>query len=260
MAVDFMESGWDVKRLIKMMVMSSTYRQSSKADPEKFKQDPENRILARGPRFRLDAESIRDQALAMSGLLGNRIGGKSVKPYQPAGLWKPVGFGGSNTSVFKQDKGEALYRRSMYTFWKRTSHPPSMAIFDAPNRETCTVRRERTNTPLQALVLMNDVQFFEAARKFGERVMKEGGKGTEERIRFIYRTALGRLPSESEKSSILNLYNEHLKDFSNSKDTVSEILSSGESPLDESLNATELASWTMITHLILNLSETVTKG
>ena len=260
MAVDFMESGWDVKRLIKMMVMSSTYRQSSKADPEKFKQDPENRILARGPRFRLDAESIRDQALAMSGLLGNRIGGKSVKPYQPAGLWKPVGFGGSNTSVFKQDKGEALYRRSMYTFWKRTSHPPSMAIFDAPNRETCTVRRERTNTPLQALVLMNDVQFFEAARKFGERVMKEGGKGTEERIRFIYRTALGRLPSESEKSSILNLYNEHLKDFSNSKDTVSGILSSGESPLDESLNATELASWTMITHLILNLSETVTKG
>ena len=148
----------------------------------------------------------------------------------------------------------------MYTFWKRTSHPPSMAIFDAPNRETCTVRRERTNTPLQALVLMNDVQFFEAARKFGERVMKEGGKGAEERILFIYRTALGRLPSESEKNSILNLYNEHLKDFSNSKDTVSEILSSGESPLDESLNATELASWTMITHLILNLSETVTKG
>ena len=126
----------------------------------------------------------------------------------PAGLWKPVGFGGSNTSVFKQDKGESLYRRSMYTFWKRTSHPPSMAIFDAPNRETCTVRRERTNTPLQALVLMNDVQFFEAARRFGERVMKEGGKGAEERILFIYRTALGRLPSESEKSSILNLYNE----------------------------------------------------
>ena len=148
----------------------------------------------------------------------------------------------------------------MYTFWKRTSHPPSMAIFDAPNRETCTVRRERTNTPLQALVLMNDVQFFESARKFGERVMKEGGNGNEERIRFIYRTALGRLPSESEKSSILNLYNEHLKDFSNSKDTVSEILSSGESPVDESLNASELASWTMITHLILNLSETVTKG
>ena len=260
MAVDFMESGWDVKRLIKLILMSSTYRQSSKADPDKFKKDPENRILARGPRFRLDAESIRDQALAMSGLLGNKIGGRSVKPYQPAGLWKPVGFGGSNTSVFKQDKGESLYRRSMYTFWKRTSHPPSMAIFDAPNRETCTVRRERTNTPLQALVLMNDVQFFEAARRFGERVMKEGGKGAEERILFIYRTALGRFPSESEKSSILNLYNEHLKDFSNNNDTVTEILSTGESGLDKSLNATELASWTMITHLILNLSEIVTKG
>ena len=133
MAVDFMESGWDVKRMIKLMLMSSTYRQSSKANPEKFTKDPQNRILARGPRFRLDAESIRDQALSLSGLLGNKIGGRSVKPYQPAGLWKPVGFGGSNTSVFKQDKGEALYRRSMYTFWKRTSHPPSMAIFDAPN-------------------------------------------------------------------------------------------------------------------------------
>ena len=260
MAVDFMESGWDVKRLIKQILMSSTYRQSSKANPEKFKQDPENRILARGPRFRLDAESIRDQALAMSGLLGNQIGGKSVKPYQPAGLWKPVGFGGSNTSVFKQDNGEALYRRSMYTFWKRTSHPPSMAIFDAPNRETCTVRRERTNTPLQALVLMNDVQFFEAARKFGERAMREGGNGTEERIMFIFRTALGRLPSETEKSSILNLYNEQLKDFSNNNGTVTEILSTGESGVDKTLNAAELASWTMITHLILNLSEIVTKG
>ena len=139
--------------MIKLMVMSSTYRQSSRVDNQKLEKAPENRLLARGPRHRLDAELIRDQALSVSGLFVKDIGGKSVKPYQPAGLWKPVGFGGSNTATFKQDSGSALYRRSMYTFWKRTSHPPSMAIFDAPNRETCTVRRARTNTPLQALVL-----------------------------------------------------------------------------------------------------------
>ena len=147
LAIDFVESGWDVKQCLKQIVMSATYQQSSRVSPRKLAADPENRLLARGPRFRLDAETIRDQALAVSGLLIDRIGGKSVKPYQPAGLWKPVGFGGSNTSVFVQDKGDKLFRRSMYTFWKRTVPPPSMATFDAPNRETCAVRRARTNTP-----------------------------------------------------------------------------------------------------------------
>ncbi len=145
---------------------------------------------------------IRDQALAVSGLLVEQIGGKSVRPYQPAGLWKPVGFGGSNTSEFTQDTGAKLYRRSMYTFWKRTSPPPSMTTFDAPDRETCQVRRARTNTPLQALVLMNDVQFIEAARKFAERVMGEGGSDVRERITFAFRTVLARRPSPSELASL----------------------------------------------------------
>ena len=173
LAIDFVENGWNVKRMQKQIVMSATYQQSSSVQAKKLNIDPENRLLSRGPRFRMDAEVIRDSALFVSGLLVDRIGGPSVKPYQPAGLWKPVGFGGSNTSVFKQDKGEKLYRRSMYTFWKRTSPPPSLSTFDAPDRETCQVRRARTNTPLQALVLMNDIQFVEAARKFAERIIKD---------------------------------------------------------------------------------------
>ncbi len=260
LAVNFVESGWNVKEMIKLMAMSSTYRQSSKVDPDKLEKDPKNLLLSRGPRHRLDAESIRDQALAISGLLVKDIGGKSVKPYQPAGLWKPVGFGGSNTSTFKQDSGSALYRRSMYTFWKRTAHPPSMAIFDAPNRETCSVRRARTNTPLQALVLMNDVQFFEAARKFAEKVIREGGKELNDKLNYAFRSTLSRKPTTTETDSILNLYKEHLEEFSKNQDTVKEILGTGESTVDSKLDQSELASWTMITHLILNLSETVTKG
>ena len=192
LAVDFIDSGWDIKRFHKLILMSATYQQSSRVTADKLAADPENRLLARGPRFRLDAEIIRDSALAVSGLLVNTVGGKSVRPYQPEGLWKPVGFGGSNTSVFKQDEGRKLYRRSMYTFWKRTSPPPSMSTFDAPDRETCQVRRARTNTPLQALVLMNDVQFIEAARKFAERVMTEGGQGTEQRLTFAFRSITSR--------------------------------------------------------------------
>ncbi|MFV1994409.1 MAG: PSD1 and planctomycete cytochrome C domain-containing protein, partial [Verrucomicrobiales bacterium] len=164
LAAEFIESGWDVKALYRKIVLSETYAQSSRITPELLEADPDNRLLARGPRFRLDAEMIRDQALFASGLLVEHLGGPSVKPYQPAGLWKTVGYSGSNTVEFHQDHGEALYRRSLYTFWKRTSHPPNMAAFDAPNREGCTVRRERTNTPLQALVLMNDPQYVEAAR------------------------------------------------------------------------------------------------
>lgn len=260
LAVDFVENGWDVKRLVKMLLESSTYRQSSRVDPAKYRIDPANRLLARGPRFRLDAEVIRDQALSLSGLMIGEIGGKSVKPYQPAGLWKPVGFGGSNTSVFKQDKGEKLYRRSMYTFWKRTSPPPSMETFDAPNRETCQVRRARTNTPLQALVLMNDVQFFESARKFAERVMREGGDAHNQRVTFAVRSALGREPSQSELKFLLQHYRENFEDLGKDPEAPVKLLSAGESKRDESLDARELAAWTMVTHLLLNLSETVTRG
>ena len=260
LAIDFVESGWDVKQCLKQIVMSATYQQSSRVSPRKLAADPENRLLARGPRFRLDAETIRDQALAVSGLLIDRIGGKSVKPYQPAGLWKPVGFGGSNTSVFVQDKGDKLFRRSMYTFWKRTVPPPSMATFDAPNRETCAVRRARTNTPLQALVLMNDVQYVEAARKFAERVVSEGGTSVEERVTFAFRSVMARTPNAAEMQSLTTLLTEYLSEFRKSPDAAAKLLSAGESPRNEQLEVNELAAWTMVTHLLLNLSESVTKG
>ena len=260
LAVDFVESGWEVKRFLKMLVMSATYRQSSRVAPEKLAADPENRLLARGPRFRLDAEVIRDQALAVSGLLVDKTGGRSVKPYQPAGLWKPVGFGGSNTSEFKQDTGSKLYRRSMYTFWKRTSPPPTMATFDAPNRETCQVRRARTNTPLQALVLMNDVQFFEAARKFAERLIHFGGEDFDERLTYAVRSILARKPTDTERQSVRRLYETYYEDFGKDAEAATKLLAAGESSRDESLDARELAAWTMVAHLILNLSETVTKG
>ncbi len=260
LAVDFIESGWDMKRLHKMLVMSATYRQSSRVSEEKLSADPQNRLLSRGPRFRLDAEVIRDQALVISGLLVEEIGGKSVRPYQPAGLWKPVGFGGSNTSVFKQDKGDKLYRRSMYTFWKRTSPPPTMTIFDAPDRETCQVRRARTNTPLQALVLMNDVQFIEAARKFAEKVMSKGGAGIEQRATFAFRTVLARQPSTSELATLTKLFTDYQAEFKAAPGSAGKLLAAGESARDEALDVNELGAWTMIVHLLLNLSETVTKG
>jgi hypothetical protein len=260
LAVDFIESGWDVKRFLKMIIMSSTYQQESRVTPEKLAVDPSNRLLARGPRFRLDAEVIRDQALAISGLLVPTIGGPSVKPYQPEGLWKPVGFGGSNTREFKQDSGPKLYRRSMYTFWKRTSPPPSMSTFDAPDRETCQVRRARTNTPLQALVLMNDVQFFEAARKFAEHVIHDGGSTSDERMEFAFRTVTARRPSANEMTSLKRLLDETIQEFKDDPEAARKLLAAGESPGNETLDANELGAWTMITHLLLNLSEAVTKG
>jgi hypothetical protein len=260
LAVEFVESGWDVKRFQKLLVMSATYRQSSRVGRAKLAVDPENRLLARGPRHRLDAEVIRDQALAVSGLLVEVIGGKSVRPYQPAGLWKPVGFGGSNTSVFSQDKGENLYRRSMYTFWKRTVPPPSMSIFDAPDRETCQVRRARTNTPLQALVLLNDVQFVEAARRLAEGVMTDGGESAEERITFTYRTVLARHPKPRELRVVSQLFADYLEEFKTDPEAAGKLLAIGEGPRNEQLDIPELAAWTMIAHLLLNLSETVTKG
>ncbi len=260
LAVEFIESGWNVKRFHKLLVMSATYRQSSRVTPDKLGADPQNRLLARGPRFRLDAEVIRDQALALSGLMVDEIGGQSVRPYQPAGLWKPVGFGGSNTSVFKQDTGAKLYRRSMYTFWKRTSPPPTMTAFDAPDRETCQVRRARTNTPLQALVLMNDVQFIEAARKFAERVMEDGGADVDQRVTFAFRSVLARQPTSNERAALEQLFSDHLAEFKQHPDAATQLLAAGESPRDETLEAAELAAWTMVAHLLLNLSETVTKG
>ena len=260
LALYFIETGWDVKRLHKLILMSSTYQQSSHVSAKKLAVDPDNRLLARGPRFRLDAEVIRDSALAISGLLVPTVGGKSVRPYQPAGLWKPVGFGGSNTSVFVQDSGSKLYRRSMYTFWKRTSPPPAMATFDAPDRETCQVRRARTNTPLQSLVLMNDVQFIEAARKFAEKVMLNGGEHREDRLNWAFRRVTARTPSRMEISPLIELFDECHQGFKNDPAAAEKLLSTGESPRSAELNPVELAAWTMVAHLLFNLSETVTKS
>ena len=169
LAVEFRESGWDVKKLFKLMVTSATYRQSAAATPEKVEKDPQNRLLCRGPRFRMDAEVVRDYALAASGLLVEKLGGPSVKPYQPPGVWEAIAMDVSNTRSYVRDTGENLYRRSLYTFWKRQAPPASMELFNAPNREACVVRRERTDTPLQALVTLNDEQFVEAARHLAQR-------------------------------------------------------------------------------------------
>ena len=192
LAVDFRESGWDVKRLFRMLVTSAAYRQSAVMTPAKLERDPQNRLLSRGPRFRMDAEMVRDYALAASGLLAAKIGGPSVRPYQPDSVWEAVAMPESNTRHYRADSGENLYRRSMYTFWKRAAPPASMDIFNAPTREACTVRRERTNTPLQALVTLNDPQFVEAARHLAETTLEQGGDKTECRIDFTARRLLAR--------------------------------------------------------------------
>ncbi len=260
LASEFVDSGWDIKHMQRLIVLSATYRQSSKVTPELLQRDPANRLLARGPRFRMDAEMIRDTALALSGLLVSDVGGESVKPYQPPGIWEAVGYTGSNTARFEQDHGAALYRRSMYTFWKRTAPPPSMQAFDAPSREYCVVQRSRTNTPLAALVLLNDVQFVEAARNFAERIISEGGATPEARARFAFQLATARLPSADELRVLVDQYHKHHARYESDLEAARKLLASGESKRDESLDVAEHAAWTMVANLILNLDETITKG
>jgi hypothetical protein len=260
LAVTFRESGWDVKKFVRLIVTSSTYRQDSKATKELLEKDPENRFLARGPRLRLDAEEIRDNALATSGLLVRTFGGKGVKPYQPENIWEPVGFVGSNTRDYKQDHGEALYRRSLYTFWKRTAPPPAMTTFDAPSREQSCTRRERSNTPLQALLLMNDVQQFEASRAFAERIMKEGGTETAARLAWGFRAATGRHPSADELEILSANFNKQLERYRGNEAAAKQVIAVGESKRDEALPPDELAAFTLVANLILNLDEVVTKN
>ncbi len=259
MALDFQENGWDVKRLMKQMLMSATYRQSSKVNAEMAERDPENTLLAHGPRFRMDAELVRDNALAVAGLLSPRIGGKSVKPYQPEGVWEAVAFVGSNTNSYKRDDGEALYRRSMYTFWKRTSPPPSLMAFDAPSRENCVARRARTNTPLQALVLMNDEQYVEAARQLAKRMLTEGGSQAPERLSYGFRLVTAREPNEHEQAVLGAQLAAQLQHFQANLDSAKKLLAIGAVPRDESLDPAEHASYTLIGNLLLNLDETMTK-
>lgn len=261
LATELIRSGWDIKNMMKLMVTSATYRQTAQVTPEVLKRDPDNRLLARGPRFRLDAEMMRDQVLAISGLLNSTTGGPSVKPPQPDGLWYAVGYTGSNTVRFKKDEGaDKVYRRTVYTFLKRTAPPPQMAILDAPSRESCTMRRERTNTPLQALMLMNDPQYFESARAFAERVLKEGGATPEERIAYAFETATARMPDSKETAILLSAFQAHLEEFRAAPEAAEKLIAIGESSPDKDLEPVELAAWTMVTNLILNLDEVINKG
>jgi hypothetical protein len=259
LAVEFRESGWDVKKFFKLLVMSNAYRQAAAVTPEKLAKDADNRLLSRGPRFRMDAEMVRDYALAASGLLSRKIGGPSVKPYQPEGVWEAVAMIGSNTRDYKRDSGESLYRRSLYTFWKRAAPPASMEILNAPNRETCAVRRERTDTPLQALVTLNDVQFVEAARHLAERVIKEAGGSDKARIDLLARRLLARPLSAAEvpivKSSLAGLIDHYRANAEDAK----KLIAVGESKADASLDAPVLAAWTMLANELMNLDEVLNK-
>ncbi len=259
LAATFRESGWDTKQLVRLLVTSAAYRQSAAVTPALIARDPENRWLARGPRFRLDAEVIRDNALFVSGLLNPAIGGKAVRTYQPDNIWEPVGFSGSNTARYSRDKGDALYRRSLYTFWKRTAPPPSMSTFDAPARESSCLRRDRSNTPLQALVLMNDIQHVEAARAFAERILKEGGTTSEERVRFAWRTVLSRRPTTEEAAIVQDVLQKHAERYAAAPAAAAGLVSFGESKPDAGLKPEELAPWTLVANLVLNLDETLNK-
>ena len=255
---------WDIKHLQRLIVTSATYRQATHVTSALTARDPENRLLARGPRHRLSAEGIRDLALSVSGLLQHKIGGPSVSPYQPAGLWEELmaRADGKNWTAqeYSQSHGADLYRRTMYTFWKRTCPPAQLATFDAPDRETCTVRRVRTNTPLQALVLMNDPTYVEASRKLAERILLEGGATTDDRIAFAFRLTTARKPTAREFVVLRRVFEQQLARFQADPAAATKLLSVGESSRNEQLKAVDLAAWSAVASVILNLDETVTKG
>ena len=257
LATTFVDSGWDVKALQKAIVTSAAYRQSSRVTAEEYEADPENRLVARGPRLRLPAQMIRDQALAVSGLLVEKLGGPSVKPYQPEGLWADMVEGGYGDYV--RSAGDDLYRRSLYTFWKRTLGPPTMITFDSSTRETCIVRTGRTNTPLQALNLMNDVTYVEAARRLAERMMTAGGETPAERVGFAYRLATARRPPAAAEAILVDGFRRHLDRYQADRGAALDLVRQGESPRDETLDVAELAAYTMVANLILNFDGTITK-
>jgi hypothetical protein len=257
LAVEFQQNGWDVKALLKTLVTSATYRQSSKVTPHLLQRDPENRLLARGARVRLPAEMVRDQALFVSGLLVEKLGGRSVKPYQPDGLYKDMLF--SNMTEYAQEKGEGLWRRSLYTYWKRTVMPPAMQVFDASSREYCTVRETRTNTPLQALNLMNDTTYVEAARMLAQRMLIEGGAKPEDRLALGFRLAAGRQPDDTVKRLLKDNLQTQLGYFRSHPPEAAQLLAVGARPYDTRLNPEELAGYTTVASLILNLDEVITR-
>jgi hypothetical protein len=260
LATEFVRTNWDVKAMQRLMVTSAAYRQSSRVTQELQERDPENRLLARGPRFRLPAEMVRDNALAASGLLVEKVGGASVMPYQPKGLWEETAFGDVySAQTYTQGHGDDLYRRSMYTFWKRTSPPPALITFDSPDREKCTARRTVTNTPLQALVLLNDPTYIEAARVLAEKTIREGGADPSRRIRYAFRLATARDPSAKELQVLRELERTESAEYRRNKDAARKLVGVGEAKADTKLDAGELAAWTTVASTILNLDETITR-
>jgi hypothetical protein len=260
LAVQFVADGWDVQKSVKRLVMSAAYRQSPRVTKDRLARDPANRLVSRGPRFRLDAEVLRDQALFVSGLLVEKVGGSPVKPPQPSGLWEAVAFTGSNTGIFKAEQGrDKVHRRSLYTFWKRTAHPPQMGTLDAPSREACIVRRERTNTPLQALLFMNEQLFVEASRVLAERTLRDGPADTDARLRSLFRRLTSRWPDAVEMGILRSTLQEHLARYRADAKAAQELIRVGETQPDPSLNAQELAAWTMLGNLVLNLDEVINR-
>jgi hypothetical protein len=257
LAVEFQETGWDVKHMMKLMVMSATYRQSSRLDEQHRQQDPGNRWLARQNHYRLDAETVRDSALSVSGLLVPRLGGPSVKPYQPPGYWFHLNF---PKREYQADHGESLYRRGLYSYWCRTFLHPSLLAFDACTREECSVDRPRSNTPLQALVLLNDPSYVEAARVLAEKMIREGGATTEERIEWVYWQLLSRAPRPAELARLKALFADHLGQYQTDSQAAMDLLHVGEWPVPSDIPAPELAACTSVARTMLNLHETITRN
>jgi hypothetical protein len=254
------QHNWDTKHLMKTIVLSAAYRRDAKASDAGLTLDPSNRFFARGPRFRLDAETLRDQALFLSGLLVEQTGGPGVKPPQPDGLWQAVGYSGSNTVRFVKDTGrEKVHRRTLYTFIKRTAPPPQLAIMDAPSRESCVLRRERTNSPMQALLLMNDPQYLECARVLAEHTMKEAGPSTAERLKWMFQRCLLREPDESVVEELAQDLTAYREEFDANSKAARALITVGEVAADAQLTPEELAAWTMIASTLLNLDEVVSK-
>jgi hypothetical protein len=259
LAVEFVESGWDVKHLFKLMVTSSTYRQGAAVTPDKLEKDPQNRWCSRGPRFRMDAEMVRDYALAASGLLVEKVGGPSVKPYQPEGVWEAVAMPESNTRYYRQDHGDALYRRSLYTFWKRAAPPATLDIFNAPSREVCAVRRERTDTPLQALVTLNDPQFIEAARHLAQTALLCHGGNENEALEEMAMRLMARPLNAAEQTVVKRTLSEMKAFYEQHPDAAKELLSTGESKWSDKLPSPQLAALTMVANQLMNLDEVLNK-
>ena len=257
LAVEFRE-GWDIKKFFRLMVTSSAYRQSAVATKDKVEKDPANRLFSRGPRFRMDAEMVRDYALAASGTLSPKIGGTSVKPYKTDGVWDAVGMRESNTKSYKRDSGEALYRRSLYWFWKRMAPPASLEILNAPSREVSCLRRERTDTPLQALVTLNDPQMIEAARGLATLAFK-GGSDDAARLRVAAVRVLARPLGEKESAVVMRIKGQLLNHYKAAPEDAKALLSVGDSKPDPALDPSELAAWTMVCNQLLNLDETLNK-